>query len=138
MKIQIGDGSEIEPIGKGDMELTIGSMKITLFSVLHVPAIGSNLLSLARIVDHGHHVVFSPTGCHISSDQVARVQGIREGNIYLLHRENHSLVALSNRDSATTAKVWHRRFGHRDFSMASQRILQKAVRGLEVSMGVGP
>ena len=132
MKIQIGDGSEIEAIGKGDMELTIGSMKITLVSVLHVPAIGSNLLSVAKIVDHGHHVVFSPTGCHISSDQGTRVQGIREGNIYLLRTENRALVALSNRDSATTAEVWLRRLGHRDFSQKAQEVLHKGVTGLEI------
>ena len=132
MKIQIGDGSEIEAIGKGDMELTIGSTKITLVSVLHVPAIGSNLLSVAKIVDHGHHVVFSPTGCHISSDRGTGVQGIKEGNIYLLRTENRALVALSNQDSATMAQVWHCRLGHKDFSSTAQGLLHKAVTGLEI------
>ena len=103
MKIQTGNGSEIEAIGKGDMELTIGSIKITLVSVLNVLAIGGNLLSVAKIVDHGHHVVFSPTGCHISCDCGIRVQGIKERNIYILQTENFPLVALSNLDSATTA-----------------------------------
>ena len=138
MNIQIGDGSEIEAIGKGDMELTVGTTKITLLDVLHVPEIGGNLLSVAKIVDHGHHVVFSPTGCHISSDQGTQVQGIREGNIYLLRTENRALVALSNRDTAASPEVWHRRLGHRDFSKAAQGILHKKVRGLEVMMRTGP
>ena len=69
MNIQIGDGSVIEAIGEGDMELNVGTTKITLLNVLHVPEIRGNLLSIAKIVDHGHHVVFSPTGYHISSDR---------------------------------------------------------------------
>ena len=138
MNKHIGDGSEIEAIGKGDMELTVGTTKITLLDVLHVPEIRGNLLSVAKIVDHGHHVVFSPTGCHISRDRGTRVQGIREGNFYLLRTENRALVALSNRDTAASPEIWHRRLGHRDFGTAAQGILQKAVKGLEVSMRTGP
>ena len=77
-------------------------------------------------------MVFSPTGCHISSDQGTKVQGTRERNIYLLCTENRALVALSNRDSATTAKVWHHRLGHRDFSAKAQEVLHKDVTGLEI------
>ena len=120
------------------MDLTVGTTKITLLDVLHVPEIGGNLLSVAKIVDHGHHVVFSPTGCHISSDQGTRVQGIREGNIYLLRTKNRSLVALSNRDTAASPEIWHHRLGHRDFSTVAQGILHKAEKGLEVTMRTGP
>ena len=96
IKIQIGDGSEIEAIGKGDMVLTIGKNAIKLQDVLHVPRIGSNLLSVAKVVDHGHHLLFSPSGCHISSDQGTRIQRIREGNVYLLRTDSQALVALNN------------------------------------------
>ena len=132
VKIQIGDGSEIEAIGKGDMILTIATTQITLHDVLHIPAIGSNLLSVAKVVDHRHHLLFSPAGCQIRSDNGMRVHGTREGNTYLLKTDNSALVALSNKDSAATAEVWHRRIGHRNFSPAARIIIQKAVTGLEV------
>ena len=43
--------------------LTIVTFKITLRNVLHIPAIGSNLLLVAKIVDHRHSLLFSPAGC---------------------------------------------------------------------------
>ena len=81
IKIQIGDGSEIEAIGKGDIVLTIATREITLHDVLHVPMIGSNLLLVAKIVDHGHILVFSTSGCQIWNDNGLRKEGIREGNV---------------------------------------------------------
>ena len=65
IRIQIGDGSEIQAIGKGDITLQTSMTDITLHDVLHVPEIRSNLLSVARIVDHGHHILFTHLGCEI-------------------------------------------------------------------------
>src|SRR5205807_8745033 len=132
IKIQIGDGSEIEAIGKGNMILTVGMIEITLHDVLHVPKIGSNLLSIAKVVDHGHHLLFSPSSCQIRSDKGIRMHGIREGNVYLLRTDNRIFVALSNKESAVAAEIWHRRIGHRNFSPAAQGIIQNAVTGLHV------
>ena len=42
-------------------------------------------------------------------------------------------MALTNRDSAATAKVWHRRLAHRNFSPAAQDVIQKAVGGLLIA-----
>ena len=53
IKIEIGDGSEIEAIGKGVLELTTGKNAIKLQDVLNVPRIGSNLFCVAKIVNHG-------------------------------------------------------------------------------------
>ena len=60
------------------------------------------------------------------------MHGTREGNTYLLKTDNSALVALSNKDSAATAEVWHRRIGHRNSSPEARNIIQKAVTGLEV------
>ena len=56
-------------------------------------------------MDHGHILVFSPSGCQIRNDNGLRIEGIRERNVYLLKPENHALVALSNKDSAATTEV---------------------------------
>ena len=101
--------------------------------MLHVPSIGSNLLSVARIVDHGHHVLFAPSGCQIRSKEGVRLHGVRVGNVYLLKTQQSALSALTNRDSAATEAVWHRRLAHRNFSAAAQVMIQKAVSGLVIS-----
>lgn len=65
LKIQIGDGSEIEAVVKGNIILETERASITLTYVLHVPDIGTNLISVAKAVDHKHDQVFSATGCQI-------------------------------------------------------------------------
>ena len=134
--IQIGDGSQIHAIGKGDMVIRANAIDITLREVLHVPSIGSNLLSVARIVDQGHHVLFAPSGCQIRSKEGVRVHGVREGNVYLLKTQQGALMALTNRDAAATEEVWHRRLAHRNFRAAAQDALQKAVSGLVIAKNV--
>ena len=123
LKIQIGDGSEIEAVGKGDVTLETEKASITLTDVLYVPDIGTNLLSVAKAADRGHNLTFSPTGCQIRGTR-ARIDGIREGNIYLLRAKKFALAALSNRDIAVPAEVWHRRLGHRDFGAAHRNSLR--------------
>lgn len=115
--------------------LTIGQTEITLKDVLHVPAIGSNLLSVAQVVDCGHQLFFSTSGCQIRNDNGLRLSGIREGNVYLLKAESQALIALLNKDAATSAEVWHRQIGHRDFSATARGRIQQAVTGLEVKRG---
>ena len=136
LKIEIGDGSEIEAIGKGNITLETDKTSITLHDVLYVPNIGTNLLSVAKAVDHGHNLVFSPTGCQIQGTRTrARIDGVREGNIYLLRAKKFALATLSNQDTAVSSEVWHRRLGHRDFGTAAQGIIQKAVVGMNVQQG---
>ena len=134
LKIQIGDGSEIEAVGKGNITLETDKASITLYDVLYVPDIGVNLLSVAKAANHGHNLVFSPTGCQIRGTR-AWIDGVREGNIYLLRAKRFALAALSNRDTPVSPELWHRRLGHRDFGKLAQGIIGKAVVGLDVHSG---
>ena len=63
-------------IAKGDMVLCANTTDITLRDVLHVPEIGSNLLSIAKIIDHSHKILFSPIGCQIMNAEGIRVQEV--------------------------------------------------------------
>ena len=131
LKIQIGDGSEIEAVGKGNITLETDGASITLNDDLYVPDIGTNLLSVAKATDHGHNLAFSPTGCQIRGTGV-QINGVREGNIYLLRAKKYAFAALSNRDTAVSPEMWHRWLGHRDFSSTAQGIIGKAVEEMTI------
>ena len=51
--IRIGNGKEITAIGQGNITIPTASGTILLAGVLHVPDMGSNLVSVASIVDQG-------------------------------------------------------------------------------------
>ena len=80
LKIQIGDGSEIEAQGMGDITIQTETGHITLRDVLYVPTININLKSVAKVVDRGHHLLFTAAGCQIQSAE-GKIDGIREGNV---------------------------------------------------------
>ena len=65
------------------------------------------------------------------------MDGIREGNIYLLRAKPVALIALSNRDSLVTAETGHRRLDHRNFDGAAQAKIKKGVIGLDIKDSVG-
>ena len=102
----------------GDMILQTKSSQVTLRDILHVPKIGSNLLSVAKVVDHAHRMLFTNTGCQLQGKE-GQVNGIREGNVYLLRAWKMALVALSNEEVAVMANTWYHRLGHRNFDEAA-------------------
>ena len=114
----------------GDIAIQPETSHITLRDVLYVPTIGSNLISVAKVIDRGHHLLFTAAGCQIQSVE-GRIDGIREGNVYLLRTKKMAFAVLSNKDVAVTAETWHRRLGHRSFDKAAQEKIRKGVIGLE-------
>ena len=130
--IQIGNRSEIKAEGIGNIPLETESSHMTLQDVLYVPNIGSNLLSVAKIVDHGHSLLFTPSKCQIQNTE-GRVKGVREGNVYVLRAKKEALAALTNTDITVSAETWHRCLGHQNLDGPAMVSIQKAVVGLEVS-----
>ena len=131
LKIQIRNRSEIEAIGMGNISMQTGASDITLRDVLYVPTIGSRLLLVAKVVDHGHRMLFTTTGCQIHGTKES-VNGVREGNIYLLRAKKVAHMGLSNKDVAVTAETWHRHLGHCNFDAMAREVIQKAVVGLDI------
>jgi len=52
--------------------------------VLHVPDIGTNLITVPSIVDKGFQVEFTKSACIVSKLDTGKVIGKQQGNIYSL------------------------------------------------------
>ena len=78
--ITIGNGKEITAVGQGNIIIPTTSGSIRLTSVLQVPDIGSNLISVASIVDQGFQVEFTKTTGSLSKGNTAQGIGKRQGN----------------------------------------------------------
>jgi len=64
--ITIGNRKQIMAVGHGNISLHTTSGTVELVGVLHVPDIGSNLISVESVVDQGFRVEFSKNGCIVS------------------------------------------------------------------------
>jgi len=131
--IMIGNGKEITAIGQGNITIPTSSGTILLAGVLHVPQIGSNLLSVASIVDHGFRVEFTEDTCSVNKGDILQGIGRRQGKIYYLVGSQE--VALTDRSctgDATSQEIWHRRIGHRSLTMQALVKIKQSVTGLEI------
>ena len=112
--ITIGNGNDITAEGQGNMTLHTASGLISLSGVLYVPDIGSNLLSVASIVEQGFTVEITKSDCIVSKRNTQRIIGKRQGNIYVLTGlQEIALAGLSQEGDHTTKDIWHKRIAHR-------------------------
>jgi len=131
--ITIGNGNDITAVGQGNMTLHTASGLISLSGVLYVPDIGSNLLSIASIVDQGFTVEFSKSGCIVSKRNTERVIGKRQGNIYFLTGlQEIALAGLSQERDNTTKEIWHKRIAHRSLNQQAAERIAKSVTGFNL------
>ena len=106
--ITIGNGKEIKALGQGNITIPTSSGTILLAGVLHVPDIGTNLISVASIVDQGFRVEFSKTCCTVRRGTTVQGIGKREGNIYYLTGlQEVALSVVSRRGDSTSHEIWH-------------------------------
>lgn len=131
--ITIGNGKEITAIGEGNITVPTTTGTILLAGVLHVPDIGSNLVSVASIVDQGFRVEFTNNICTVSKGKTVQGIGKREGNIYFLTGlQEVALAGLSRTGDIAVKEIWHRRLGHRSLSPQATAKLKQSVTGYEV------
>jgi len=132
--ITIGNGKEINAIGEGNINLQTPCGIISLSGVLYVPDIGSNLISVASIVDQGFQVEFTRSGCTVSKQNTVTVIGKREGNIYFVRGlQEIALAGLSNSKDNTTREVWHQRIAHRSLNPQTAIQIAKSVTGFDLA-----
>ena len=107
----------------------IGSIKVskdlTLESVLHVPTLRCNLLSISKLTrDNNCVAIFHPSTCYFQDLSSGRTIGsarVHKGLYYLEDIENESQqafaygVSLVSVSSNREIMLWHHRLGHPNF-----------------------
>ncbi|KAM7499356.1 hypothetical protein LguiA_023770 [Lonicera macranthoides] len=121
--VSTANGAPVPVVGKGSVTL---SDTLNLSSVLVVPSLDYNLLSVAQITNALHCVVtFWPSHCIFKDIQTKKTigYGVRRGKLYYLDLEVknkdrlHSALhtSTSERKIADELWLWHRRLGHASF-----------------------
>ena len=112
--VEIGDKSNVQAVGTGQVALTIlvnGRPKTCILSdVLHIPNLGYNLISVSAMDAKNIKTSFSNGTCNISKNGRVLAQGFRNGGLYALH----TVVSDQPRNVAAIAnlELWHARLGH--------------------------
>ncbi|PNF37230.1 Retrovirus-related Pol polyprotein from transposon TNT 1-94 [Cryptotermes secundus] len=121
-------GVEVFTTGTNKLEcLGSGSVRVkfknddsisNISSVLYVPEARTNLLSVSKLVDKGHVVVFEESGCRIYSKHNMSIKGnvlgtaSKVGNLFKMDVEEMERVNLAKTDKDENYQLWHKRLGH--------------------------
>ncbi len=127
MVIRLADKSGMQALGSGDVVLLMeNGSTITLKSVLHLPGLSINLLSVKTATDRGFQVAFTGNKCTIkAADKQLLATGTKYGGLYLL---NVASAHLARPEADGT--LWHRRFGHANTSGLTTLAKKGLIRGL--------
>ena len=141
--IAIADGTKIQAIGSGEVQIPTEGGGITLTGVCHFPDIGGNLLSVLRIVDSGYTVEFGPCVSTIIKGNMHSKIGERYGRLYHLTgglgtRHTCTIIEANlgltiNRSHTTTMEVWHQRLCHRTLDRTTVKYIASHVRDMKVT-----
>lgn len=112
-KIMAANGAKIDVTGTGNGNVTFGDGNVKLKTVMHVPELAVNLLSVSQIAQNGNTVIFNDEGCSIYNDEKQRVLFCKSTNgVYRVNADDKKCLMARSESSAFT---WHRRLGHASY-----------------------
>jgi len=119
--VTLADSTTVPIQGVG----TVGKLKDVKF----VPDLSVGLVSVAKLTDEGHAVLFTKTGAYalpasnlkpVDKSSLVRL-GERKGNLYVHEKrivsDNKVYAASANKPSNIEAYLWHSRVGHRSLRL---------------------
>ena len=120
VEVQLGDGKVLNATGSGTVTLFRAlpggkHKKCKLQSVLLVPQLSCNLLSVSKATEAGYFVSFEDSACKITrADGVTTAIGRKVGCLYYLdfQREMESSNAVNGGSDLSREMLWHQRYGH--------------------------
>lgn len=116
--LNLADKRSTEITAKGTAGFTAnvnGKLKnITLKKALFVPELRTNLLSISKITDYGHEVLFRQNeALVISKNGQIQMTADRVGDLYFAREEIKSKDSVFNAvKQLKSTEIWHRRMGH--------------------------
>ncbi|KAJ0080658.1 hypothetical protein Patl1_12136 [Pistacia atlantica] len=113
-EVRLGDNKQIQVTGKGTISITSHGKVKLLASVLFVPSLTHNLLSIGQLMISGYCIVFDDGSCVIKdkkSGQIIATVKMASNKMFPLEVstvEDSALIAKG----CSEAKLWHLRYGH--------------------------
>lgn len=136
-QVCVANNNKIDCVGRGNITLLLNKkVKCNISDIMYVPLLSTNLLSVAKITEKGHQVVFDKTECNIFNSRgkciangkkvngVYRLNGVISGcnetcpqvqnkTVHSAPLQNELQRASSAKETAVPAvSVWHSRLGH--------------------------
>ncbi|XP_039313822.1 uncharacterized protein LOC105196674 isoform X3 [Solenopsis invicta] len=123
--VAVASGQTLNFQGKGNVIISTKNGEKKISNVVYVPDLKTNLLSVSKMVNNGHVVVFNSTGCQVYDAENCLIKG----EIVVTASYHNGLYRLDTSQIANLAKhtdseeIWHKRLGH--LNRISMNLLKK-------------
>lgn len=129
--INLANNASSSVQGKGDVRVSIADGTdlrwVKFQNTLFVPELRSNLVSVAKITDKDHLVLFDRASATVLTRSGQTVMtATRRGDLYYV-TENCNMAGIAESKINTRVKEWHERMGH----LNAQDLLKIVTRGTE-------
>lgn len=128
--VVIGDATELEGIGIGDIELEAFDgenwIEVILKQVLHTPKMPFNLLSVSKILDKGYEqTADAETSVFKDANGQIGAMAVREGNLFKMkfRRQKSESCLISS-----SLRKWHEKFAHQNIGYVREILKQNGIK----------
>ena len=130
--VKFGDNSRIQIRGKGAIEVNQNDGSILrLSSVLFVPQLEANILSLGRLDEEGYRMIMGDGKLTIFNPNRKLFAEVyrSKGQLYLVKLSTVDQCMISTEDTSEEW-LWHSQFGHLNFHTLQEMSRKQSVEGL--------
>lgn len=137
-KVTVANNESVTALGIGNAIVSTPNGQKTISNVVCVPELKTNLLSVSKMVENGHTVIFDKSGCKIYDDEDCKVEGVaavtasKSNGLYRLDVSNEETVCTVE---GNNNKLWHRRLGH--LNRVSMNMLKYMATGINLASEKG-
>ena len=106
----LADGSVLDVVGMGDVRILLPNGSVWLLEkVRHIPELRRNLISVGKLDDERHAILFVGGTWKVTKGARVLAVGKKTGTLYMTSSPRDTIVVA---DASTDTSLWHRRLGH--------------------------
>lgn len=135
-KIELPDRNCLKSSGIGEVNFRTSYGEITLKSVLFVPQLNTNFISISKATANGLFTVFSKNFGTIKNYNNEKLLVAKQvGGLFVYEMEEQKLNAIGMKQRENF-ELWHKRFGHLNARSLSEMNRKNMVRGMELQANI--
>jgi hypothetical protein len=134
--LNLANSCSTKIVGSGTVQLSVEeNLTVRLDETLYVPDLRSNLLSVAKMTEHGFEVIFRKNEAIVTNPDTGEnlIVARRDKDMYYIDElSEESRVSQTRSQISVSLQEWHERFGHLNEKDLKNIIRKQKVDGIDI------
>ena len=126
----MANGEALDVVGMGDVRILLPNESVWLLEkVRHIPDVRRNLISIGRLDDEWHAILFVGGTWKVTKGARVLARGKKTGTLYMTSSRREIIVVV---EVSTGTSLWHCRLGHMSGKRDEDAIVKRKTTRIEV------